>query len=151
MNTGITKCQYRNHGRQQDLPKLRKTLRTGEGNIKCLRALLTFRCAFCFTRLYLARVFMTYLKSSDNKTFEELKSKVMPGFCLEFKKKFSRLLSCRGLELPHVVVGLCAQADGLVDLRDFPAWQLYPLVCICYLSISRPVCSFSLNKKVYNS
>lgn len=48
-----------------------------------------------------------HLKSSANKTFEELKYEMISKFCLEFENRFSRFLSCSGKGLANVMMGLC--------------------------------------------
>lgn len=35
-------------------------------------------------------------------------------------------------------------------LSNFPVYQLSPLGCVCYLSISSAICLFSLNNQEYN-
>lgn len=72
------------------------------------------------------------------------------AFCLNFESSFQDFSAAQG-GVANVLVAVCAKADGQMYLPDFPVWQLYLLVCICYLSVSTAICSLSLNKQVHNS
>lgn len=137
---------------EEELLKLKKILGTSEGKIKVCSSNSEVQMCFLLYKLILA-------KSVYDLLWKVQLTKPMKNWCTKRYQHFVSVLSTgfrdfslaqgRGWSMFWLL--RVQRQMGRLYLPDFAVWQLYPLVCICCLSVSSTICSFSLNKQVYNS